>query len=80
LNYNDVRIGIIWRCLVGKHQYYFIPIVCDVDFRNIIKMFRVQSGTNMTKLYVCSFFMDLNWTCVLVPPTTARRFSIHSTM
>jgi len=80
LNYNDVRIGIIWRCLVGEHQYCFIPIVCDVDFKNIIKMFRVQSGTNMTKLYVSSFFMDLNWICVLVPPTTARGFSIHSTM
>jgi hypothetical protein len=53
LNYNDIEIDITLKCLVGEHQYFPIPIACDVDFRNIMKMF-VQSRTNMMELYVSS--------------------------
>jgi hypothetical protein len=53
LNYNDVEIDITWKYLVGEHQYFPIRIACDVDFRNMMKMF-VQSGTNMMELYVSS--------------------------
>lgn len=60
LNYNDVKIDITRRFLVGEHQYFFIPIVCDVDFRNMIEMF-IQGGTNITKLHVSSLFMNLSW-------------------
>jgi hypothetical protein len=56
LNYNDVKIDITWRCLVREHQYFFIPIVCDVFH-----------GSHLD-------------TCVLVQPTIARRFPVHSTM
>jgi hypothetical protein len=83
LNYNDVKIDITRRFLVGEHQYFFIPIVCDVDFRNMIEMF-IQDGTNITKLYVSSLFMNLSWMHMslfhLIPPTTTRRFPVHSTI
>jgi len=36
LNYNDVKIDITWRCLIREHQYFLIPIACDVDFRNMM--------------------------------------------
>jgi len=38
LNYNDVEIDIILRCLVGEYQYFFIPIICEVDFKNMMEM------------------------------------------
>jgi hypothetical protein len=53
LNYNDVEIDITLKCLVREHQYFLIPIACDVDFRNIMKMF-VQSRTNIMELHVSS--------------------------
>jgi hypothetical protein len=53
LDYNDVEIDITWRCLVGEHQYFPTPIICDVDFRNIMELF-IQSETNITELYVSS--------------------------
>jgi len=53
LNYNDTEIDITWRCLVGEHQYFSIPIACDVDFRNMMEMF-VQGRTNMIELYMSS--------------------------
>jgi hypothetical protein len=51
LNYNDVEIDITWMCLIMEHHYFFIPIACDVNFRNMMEMF-VQSGTNMMELYM----------------------------
>ena len=53
LNYNDVEIDITLKCLVREHQYFLIPIACDVDFRNIMKMF-VQNRTNIMELHVSS--------------------------
>ena len=35
LNYDDVKLDITWRYLVGEFQYFFVPIVWNVDFRNI---------------------------------------------
>jgi len=53
LNYNDIKIDITWRCLIQEHQYFLISIVCDVDFRNMMKMF-IQSEMNMMKFFVSS--------------------------
>jgi hypothetical protein len=53
MNYNDVEIYIIWRCLVKEHQYFPILITCDVNFKNIMKLYR-QSGMNMMELDVSS--------------------------
>jgi hypothetical protein len=53
MNYNDVEIYITWRCLVKEHQYFPILITCDVNFKNIMKLYR-QSGMNMMELDVSS--------------------------
>jgi hypothetical protein len=31
LNYNDIKIDITLTYLVGEHQYFPIPIACNVD-------------------------------------------------
>jgi len=37
LNYNDIKVDITWRYLVGEHQYFLIPIACDVSFGTMIE-------------------------------------------
>lgn len=37
LNYNDIKVDITWRCLVREHQYFLVPIACDVSFGTMIE-------------------------------------------
>ena len=48
LKYISLR-GILLRNI----SVFFIPIACDVDFKNMMEIF-IQSGTNIMEFYVCS--------------------------
>uniref|UniRef100_A0A2K1XCT1 Uncharacterized protein n=1 Tax=Populus trichocarpa TaxID=3694 RepID=A0A2K1XCT1_POPTR len=52
-NYNDIDVEITWRCQIGEHQYYPIPIVRNSSFKIMIDSF-TQNGLNMIILYVIS--------------------------